>query len=84
MSDESGRRYRALVLCAMRNCSACAREVMVRNDRCHDCGAYVPKPSAPRIPQPRRELQMIPATAFGMVHAAAAMTLDVAIKPSIN
>jgi hypothetical protein len=44
----------------------------------------VPKPTAPRIPRPRRELQVIPLTGFGLEHAAAAMTLETAILPSIN
>ncbi len=82
--DETPRRYRSLVLCPMRRCSACAREVLVRNDHCHECGAHVPKPTGPRLPRPRRELQVIPATGFGLRHAVAAMTLDVALTPSIN
>jgi hypothetical protein len=83
MADGAPRTYRALVLCAMRKCSTCAREVFVRDDHCVECGADVPKP-APRIPRPRRELQIIPATGFGLEHAAAAMTLDVAAMPGIN
>jgi hypothetical protein len=83
MASESPRKYRALVLCAMRKCPACAREVFVKNDHCVDCGTDVPKP-APRIPRPRRELQFIPATGFGLEHAAAAMTLNVAAMPGIN
>lgn len=83
MADNTPHRYQALVLCAMRKCPVCAREVFVRNDQCADCGGVVPKP-APRIPRPRRELQVIPATAFGMHHAAAAMNLNTAAMPGIN
>jgi hypothetical protein len=83
MAEGAPRKYRALVLCAMRKCPACAREVFVRDDLCVECGAEVPKP-APRIPRPRRELQIIPATGFGLEHAAAAMTLDIAAMPGIN
>jgi hypothetical protein len=72
-----------LVLCPVRKCAACAREVFVRNDRCEECGAAVPKPK-PRLPRPRREIQVIPATGFGLEHAAAAMSLDTAAMPSIN
>ncbi|HVX68733.1 MAG TPA: hypothetical protein VHA79_03490 [Mycobacteriales bacterium] len=77
------RTYRALVLCAMRKCPACAREVFVRDDHCVECGADVPKP-APRIPRPRRELQFIPPTGWGLEQAAASMTLDIAAMPGIN
>jgi hypothetical protein len=85
MSDNTPRRYRALVLCPMRKCAACAREVLVRNDRCDECGAHVPKPAGTRIPRPRRELQFVPSTGFGLEHAAKAMaSLDVCAMPSIN
>lgn len=84
MADNTPRRYRALVLCPMRKCPTCAREVFVRNDHCDECGAVVPKPSGPRIPRPRRELRIIPATGFGLEHAAAAMNLDTAAMPGIN
>lgn len=83
MAEGPPRRYRALVLCPVRKCAACAREVFVRNDRCEECGAAVPKPK-PRLPRPRREIQIIPATGFGLEHAAAAMSLDTAAMPSIN
>lgn len=84
MSDGVQRKYRALVLCPMRNCPACKRQVIVRDDHCDECGTHVPKP-APRIPRPRRELQVIPATGFGLEHAAAAMgSLDVCAMPGIN
>ncbi|HVT19909.1 MAG TPA: hypothetical protein VHE57_00795 [Mycobacteriales bacterium] len=83
MAGDTPRSYRSLVLCAMRKCPACERQVFVRNDQCVECGAAVPKP-APRIPRPRRELQIIPATGFGLEHAAAAMNLDTAAMPSIN
>jgi hypothetical protein len=83
MADDAPRRYRALVLCPMRKCAACAREVFVRNDRCEECGARVPRPQ-PRVPRPRRPPQAIPATGFGLTQAAAAMNLDTAAMPSIN
>ncbi|HVW80935.1 MAG TPA: hypothetical protein VHB69_08370 [Mycobacteriales bacterium] len=83
MADGTPRTYRALVLCPMRQCSACAHEVLVRDDHCTECGAHIPKP-APRIPRPRQPLRVIPATGFGLEHAAAAMTLDTAAMPGIN
>ncbi|HVT63734.1 MAG TPA: hypothetical protein VHD81_01105 [Mycobacteriales bacterium] len=83
MASESPRQYRALVLCAMRKCSACAREVFVKDDHCVECGADVPKP-APRIPRPRRELQFIPPTGWGLEQAAASMNLNTAAMPGIN
>ena len=83
MAEQTPRQYRTLVLCAMRKCPACAKETFVRNDHCNDCGGAVPKP-APRIPRPRRELRFIPATGFGLEHASAAMTLNIAAMPSIN
>jgi hypothetical protein len=83
MADSTPRTYRALVLCPMRKCSACEREVFVRDDQCTECGAHLPKP-APRIPRPRRPLQVIPATGWGLEQAAASMTLDVCAMPGIN
>lgn len=85
MADYTPRQYRALVLCPMRKCPACARETFVRDDHCDECSAHVPKPASVRIPRPRRELQIIPATAFGLEHAAAAAgSLDICAMPSIN
>jgi len=85
MADNTPRKYRALVLCPMRKCSVCAREVFVRDDHCDECGALVPKPAGPRIPRPRRELQLIPPTGFGLEQAAKAMiSLDICAMPSIN
>jgi hypothetical protein len=83
MADETQRRYRALVLCPMRHCPTCAAVKTVRDDHCTECDTYIPKPP-PRIPRPRPELRIIPATGFGLEHAAAAMTLDVAAMPGIN
>lgn len=82
MADASQRKYRALILCPMRFCPTCEDVVPIRDDTCRDCGTHVPKP--PRIPRPRQELRVIPATGFGLEHAAAAMTLDVAAMPGIN
>ncbi|HWC35401.1 MAG TPA: hypothetical protein VG650_11320 [Mycobacteriales bacterium] len=83
MADGARRSYRALVLCPMRHCPSCAHQVAVRDDACTECGRHLPKP--PRLPRPRQELRVIPATGFGLEHAAAAMvSLDVAALPSIN
>jgi hypothetical protein len=85
MADGIPSRYRALVLCPVRRCPTCARDVTVRDDKCTECGGDLPKPSGPRIPRPRRELQAIPATGFGLVHAAAAMgSLETCLLASIN
>ncbi|HVU62166.1 MAG TPA: hypothetical protein VG899_04220 [Mycobacteriales bacterium] len=83
MADGTPHTYRALVLCPMRNCPACQHDVLVKDDHCTECGSHIPKPP-PRIPRPRRPLQSIPAMGFGLEHAAAAMTLDVAAMPGIN
>lgn len=79
---DAARKYRALILCPMRYCPRCEDVVAIRDDTCCECGTHVPKP--PRIPRPRQELEVIPATGFGLEHAAAAMTLDVAAMPGIN
>ncbi|HEX3705716.1 MAG TPA: hypothetical protein VHV76_03720 [Mycobacteriales bacterium] len=84
MADASPRRYRALILCPMRRCQRCEDVVPVREDKCTECGTHIPKPP-PRIPRPRQELRAIPATCWGLEHAAKTNgSLDVAAMPGIN